>query len=382
MALKKWYYIVPILILAGCSSNASKPLWPGSKFTESDRTNAMLRALAYIQKSADDSKNLASQADYLYCFYSIADTARDPQLRAAAARIAPKYAKMWAKNHATVSANAGPNTVAGLIFGWLPAALLGEDDSRIKPDLQRASDRYKAVDFIGFDPAREPPPSDIPEPCEFDSTRNPRGSTVCTKCGRPLHMQNKYAVWLDALIDSFSGDRYGVRMGASFRDVIKWMPAMRPYPDPRTVSQGEFLDVLYALTHVVYTLNDYGHYLIPRDLLPEEFAYLRANLPQAIALHDPETMGEFLDALKGFGLDESDPVIQTGVTYLLENQRADGTWGPANETDYYVLYHAAWTAIDGLKDCRWQGERLSFPELQPLLENMRHAPPPVVKIKP
>ena len=106
-------------------------------------------------------------------------------------------------------------------------------------------------------------------------------------------------------------------------------------------------------------------------LLPQEFTYLKENLGEAIALHDPETMGEFLDTLKSFGLNGSDEVIRTGITYLLDTQRADGTWSDPKEKDPYTLYHSAWTAIDGLKDCRWQGEGLSFPQVRPLLDSMR-----------
>ena len=333
---------------------------------------AMLRALEYIDRSARVPKNFATQAsDYTYCFYSIAATARDPELRTAAARLVSIYAKRWAETAATVPSNATSDDVADMIFGWLPASLLGESDARIKPELARAAARFTAIDFLLFDPAKEPPPSDIPVDCYYDSADNPRGATVCRKCGRPLRMRSKYDVWMDALIATYTGDRYGIHLGASYRDVLQWMPAMRPYLKRSQTSNGNFHDTLYALTHVVYTLNDYGKYLLPRDLLPQEFAYLKENLGEAIALHDPETMGEFLDTLKSFGLNGSDEVIRTGITYLLDTQRADGTWGDPNEKSTYTLYHSAWTAIDGLKDCRWQGEGLSFPQVLPLLDSMR-----------
>ncbi len=332
----------------------------------------MLRALDYIDRSARVPKNFAAQAsDYTYCFYSIAATARDPELRAAAARLAPIYAKRWAETAATVPPNATSDDVADMIFGWLPASLLGESDARIKPELARAAARFTAIDFLLFDPTKEPPPSNIPEDCHYDSANNPRGATICRKCGRPLKMRSKYDVWTDALIATYTGDRYGIHLGASYRDVLQWMPAMRPYPKPSENNSETFKYTLYALTHVVYTLNDYGNYLLPRDLLPQEFAYLRENLGEAIALHDPETMGEFLDTLKSFGLNESDEIIRTGMTYLLDTQRADGTWSDPEEKDPYALYHSAWTAIDGLKDVEWRGEGLSFPELRPLLDSMR-----------
>src|SRR6266849_2251825 len=71
--------------LVGCGTPVSPKLWPGSKYTEADRSKAMLRALAYIDRSARVPENFTAQAsDYLYCFYSIAVTASEPELSAAA----------------------------------------------------------------------------------------------------------------------------------------------------------------------------------------------------------------------------------------------------------------------------------------------------------
>ena len=333
----------------------------------------MLRALDYIARSAKVPANFAAQpSDYLYCFYSIATTASEPELRAAAAPLAKEYAKKWAADYGTVPEHGSPDDIAELAFGWLPASLLGESDAAIKPQIRRAAARFSAFNLLLFDPTKGPPPSDVPAPCAYDASQNPPGAKVCRKCGRPLHMRNRYDIWMDALITTYSGDRYGITLGGSYHDVLQWMPAMRPYLKRSQTTQDDFMRTIYALTHVVYTLNDYGKYLLPRDLLPQEFSYLKQNLGEAIALHDPETMGEFLDTLKSFGLNRSDEVIRTGITYLLDTQRADGTWSPPTEKDTYTLYHSAWTAIDGLKDCQWQGEGISFPELKPLLETMRH----------
>jgi hypothetical protein len=366
--------VLPALtILAGCvTSRAGAPLWPGSKYTERDRSQAMFRALAYIAKSSRDPENFAaSGGDYMYCFYSLADTASDSRLRRAALVLALETARKWTRTHAVLPADANADVVTDFASGWLTTSKLGLDDSRIKPALRAAAARFRPIDFLLFDPAHEPPPSDVPDNCRYDDTWNPRGSKICRKCGRPLNMRSKYDVWLDALVATYTGDRYGIRLGSPYRDVLQWMPTMRPYLDRDQTTYPLFIDTVYSLTHVVYTLNDYNHYLLPRDLLPQELAYLKHNMREAIALKDPETMGEFLDSLKSFGMTTSDQEIRTGITYLLDTQRPDGTWSPADERDRYTLYHSAWTGIDGLKDCRWQGHGLSFPEVRPLLEKMR-----------
>jgi hypothetical protein len=361
-----------VCLLAGCGAGDRAPLWPGSKYTEGDRQHAMMRALAYIAQSSRDPDNFAaSGGDYMYCFYSLADTASDSRLRRAALVLSLESAKKWTKTHAVLPTGANADLVMDFASGWLTASKLGLDDSRIKPALRNAAAGFHPVDFLLFDPAHEPPPSDVPEDCRFDGAWNPRGSTVCRKCGRPLNMRSKYDVWLDALISAYTAQRYGIDIGVRYADVIQWMPTMRPYLERGQTTYPLFIDTVYSLTHVVYTLNDYNHYLLPRDLLPQEFSYLKRNLGEAIALNDPETMGEFLDSLKSFGMTTADPEIRTGITYLLDTQRADGTWSPADEKDRYTLYHSAWTGIDGLKDCRWPGHGLSFPELRPLLEKIR-----------
>jgi len=179
---------------------------------------------------------------------------------------------------------------------------------------------------------------------------------------------SRYGVWVDALTRTYTGERYGVRLGASFADVIKWIPVMRPYPkyDPE---DPDFFWAIYAVTHIVYTLNDYSHYQLSPKWLPDEYAFLKEHLKHAIAMKDPEAMGEFLDTLKSFGLSEDHRLIQTGAKYLLSTQNEDGSWGDMNAEDIYQRHHPTCTAIDGLREYRWQGKRLSFPELKPLLKD-------------
>ncbi|HLG98451.1 MAG TPA: hypothetical protein VKX49_19190 [Bryobacteraceae bacterium] len=359
------------LALSGCRPATNPPLWPGSKYTERNRTGAIERALAFIEQSAAIPANFSDYgSDYLYCFDSIAASG-DPQLRAAAGRMGRRAAARWARTHSIVSAGASADGVADMVFGWLAASQLGQSDARVKPELRRAAARFTAQDYLLFDPAKEAPPSDIPEECKRDSFQNARGAKVCAKCGRPLRMRSRYSIWEDALITSYTGDRYGIQLGAPYREVLQWLPQMHPYLDRRQTTYPVFLDTIYSVTHVIYTLNDYGQHLLRRELLPDEYFYLRRNLREAIELHDPETTGEFLDSLKSFGLNTSDEAIRTGIAYLLDTQRADGTWSAATEKDAYTLYHSAWTGIDGLKDCRWRGEGLSFPELLPMLERMQ-----------
>ena len=64
--------------------------------------------------------------------------------------------------------------------------------------------------------------------------------------------------------------------------------------------------MVLAITHLVYTLNDYNRYRLSPEWLPQEFEFLRENLKGPVAAGDAELLGEFVDCLRAFGLPESD----------------------------------------------------------------------------
>ena len=141
---------------------------------------------------------------------------------------------------------------------------------------------------------------------------------------------------------------------------------MRPY-EGRSTNDAEFSDNAYAVTHVVYTLNDYGCYALSPQWLPWEYQFLRENLPVAIAKNDPDMTGEFMDTLRAFDVDDDDPQVRRGFEFLLESQQADGSWGSWDANSLYTGFHATWAAVDGLREFRRRGRGISFPALLPLL---------------
>jgi len=334
------------------------------------RTNrdiAIQRGLAYIYQVASNPKNFAAYGhDLLWCFYTISATAKNPALRRRAREMGHERALEWRRIHPDVPPDSVADDVSGLVFGSDAADRLGVADLGMKGQLRQEAAKYYAVDFLGFDPAREPPPSDLPKQCGKCDRHNVRGATVCAKCGASLNMRNRYDVWSDALIDTYTGDIYGVKLGAHYPDVLRWISVMRPYPARNTLTLFAFYDVAYAITHVIYTLNNYGMYRLSPAWLPQEYRYLKENLREAVKEEDPETLGEFLDTLRAFGLTDSDPLIRTGVAYVLSKQNADGSWGAPADTDVYNRYHSTWTAIDGLRQYAWRGQRFSFPAARTL----------------
>jgi Prenyltransferase and squalene oxidase repeat len=334
---------------------------------DDEREQAILRGLKFLYDNACDAENFDAWGhDYLSCFYCIASTSRDGALRRMARSMGRERAREWRREHARVPDTADAETIASLVFGSDAANRLGMRDDALREGIRRAAGRFTAEDYFGFDAFTEPPPLDVPAYCDC-GLYNSRGRKACRKCKKPLEMTNPYKLWTDALTRSYVGERYGVTVGAPYREVIKWLPRMRPYGGRAGGEDDNFYHTLYAVTHVVYTLNDYSTYNLSPELLPHEFEFLTANLEEAISLEDAEMMGEFLDSLMAFGLDKDNPLIRKGRQYLLSQQNPDGSWGDTDTEDIYSRYHPTWTAVDGLREYRWRGEGLSFPELKPIL---------------
>jgi hypothetical protein len=167
----------------------------------------------------------------------------------------------------------------------------------------------------------------------------------CRRCRRRLEPRGRYAAWYQALTSLYFCERYGLRLPVSYADVLALLPSLLPYPRPRSKN---YRDAIYAVTHIVYTLNDYSRSKLPARRLPHEFAFLKASLPWAMRKGEADTVGEILDSLAGCGLADTDPLMVKGRAFLLERQCDDGGWG--DEDDEYGRFHSVWTCIDGLRD--------------------------------
>ena len=98
------------------------------------------------------------------------------------------------------------------IGGCRRSGLLHVDARRVEPPWYRqprspracpaGSLRFSARDYLGFDPVREAPSGGA---------------------------RSRYDIWCDALVLTYAGDGCGIPMGASYLDVLRWLPAMRPY---------------------------------------------------------------------------------------------------------------------------------------------------------
>jgi hypothetical protein len=285
---------------------------------------AIRKGIAFIGQVAKNPINRREYGtDLLWCLYSFSATPADAEIRRMATPMAREAAKTWLKMHAAVPADAGPDELVDLATGAYAAAHLGFPAEKLVEQVRQRAAAISVRDYFGFDPRKEAPPAG----------------------------PNRFDLWCDALITAQAGEIIGVTLGAPFADVIRWLPAMRPYPELK--EKHQFYPVVYSITHAIYTINNYSAYAVDRECLRPEFDYLRENLDEAVRRNDPETMGEFLDSLRAFGMTDRDSEIQRGVAFLLSTQNADGSWGDPKDKDVYDRYHSTWTAVDGLLEYRF-----------------------------
>jgi hypothetical protein len=340
-------------ILAGDPGHGT-PLWPGARHTVEERNQAVLRGTEFLYRFARTPDYFRRWGhDLLGAFYDIATTSADGVLQRRAWRMAHERALEWRRLHPGVPPETDPGDMTNLIWGNDTAARLGVPDPRMSGALRAAVGRFTVVDYLGFDPTREPPPADLPEPCEKCGWHNARGATVCAQCGSKLAFFNRYALFQEALINTSACDQAGIPLGAHYKDVLRWLPAMRPWPARKSDNHLDYRAGIYCATHVIYTYNGYSRFRLPRTCFPDEFEHLRSNLQRAILEKDPEILGEYLDALRSFGLAFEDTSIRGGFDFLLSAQNPDGSWGDRTDPDPYARYHPTWTAIDGLRDYLW-----------------------------
>src|SRR6266850_8105574 len=328
------------------------------------------RGLNFLYRVANKPEGFDSYGSLLICCFALVGaTSRDANLRQLARSRAQKLAQRWSRLHPAVPPDATTDLVLNFAMVRYALSRLGARDGVLDAQICAAAKRFSVQDLLGFNPVSEPPANDLPYPCDC-GLKNQRGRTFCKQCKRRLEIQSRYRVWMGALASTYVSERCGLLVGARYLDVLKWLPTMRPYPvgGPENV---EFLrDAIYAVTHIVYTLNDYGTYRLRPGWLPREFAFLKANVAPACERKDPEVLGELLDSLKAFGLRASHPLIMRGTRYLLAEQNEDGSWGDAHEENIRTRCHTTWTAIDGLRTYTWRGERLSRPEVKSMLKRL------------
>jgi hypothetical protein len=343
------------------------------------REQAIQRGMDFIYGMACNPEHFAECGqELLYFFHKIASTSLDKNLRRMARGMVKERFRQWQRNNEPLPPDADTDTIIlGYHEEWT-AKLLGVRNVARKHQLQEAARRFTVDDFFWFNPFTEAPATDVPNTC-YCGTWNERGRKRCSnrKCKAELLMMTRYEVWYYSLTRAYCAHSFGLKLGANYLDVLNWLPTLYPYLGRESTSDLEFVDSIYAISHLVYTLNDYGVYNLSPRWLPREYEFLQSNLHEAIELDNPDMMGEILDSLMSFGLTDRHQLIRKGIDFLLSRQNHDGSWGDAEPDYLYGRYHPTWTAIDGLREFAWRGEGLKFPKALPLLKQWAKSSRPV-----
>ncbi len=304
-------------------------LWPGSNYSIADRDKAVDSGIRFLESVASDPRYAAGNSeDLLWCFYTMSVAAGNPGVRKTTGVIARKLALDWQRLHTSLPPHATPDDLVNYATAVYAANQLGIATPGLREQMRAAAATFSVQDFFGFNP----------------------------KVGPPTAGRSRYDAWCDALITAQAGALIGITFGAQYSEVIQWLPAMRPYPS-HAIGNHAFYAAVYAVTHVIYTMNNYSVFAVDRSCLEPEWEYLKANLQETIRIEDPETTGEFLDSLRAFGLTNRNSIIQSGVSYVLSKQNPDGSWGNPKDPDIYNRYHSTWTAINGLMEYRFRPAR-------------------------
>src|SRR5581483_6959514 len=186
------------LVLIAATAPSRAPLWPNSRFSAADRDRAQRRGLLFLYATARRPEVLRAWGhDLLSAFSNIAETNANREISELARRMGRERALAWRRQHPSVPAAADADDIANLVYGSDAADQLGAPDFRLHQALRQAASRFSARDYLGFDPAREPPP-----------------------------VKDRYDVFQDALIGAYTFDHYSIPIGAHYADVLRWLPLM------------------------------------------------------------------------------------------------------------------------------------------------------------
>ena len=298
------------------------------------RLRAVNRALRLLYRLACRKSTFAKYGGhFLLAFYFIATTTGNAAIRRQARQMGRERARDWIRRWSQTRRKLTARNVLDEVFASYAVEQLGIRHGRLRRELQTAVAKYPPRELLGLD------------------LQGPR---------------IKYEPWYCALFTTYFCERHGIPLGVRYIDVLSQLPKLRPYPKPGT---RNYHDSIYAVTHLVYTLNDYNRSHLSPKLLSRELTFLKASMRWALKQAEADTIAEIIDSLAAFGVADSDPLMVKGRTFLLKDQRSDGGWG--DEDDDYGRFHSVWTGIDGLRDYSWRGGGISNPQVRRVLRDLR-----------
>jgi len=308
-----------------------------------------MRGLRRLHAIARRSGTFAEYGGHLLLAFSqIATTSRGAAVRRAALALGRERARAWHAGWSETRSRLDADTVLNEVIASYAAERMGVPHDGIRRDLYALVAGCTPPALLYFDPREESPPCDIPAECG-EGHVNRRGATRCASCGDRLDMKSRYELWHYALTNTYFCEQQNMPLAVRYADVLQHLPALRPYPQS---GSDDYYDGLYAVTHLIYTLNGYGASRVSRAELAEECRFLESSMPWALAQGEVDTVAEVVDSLVALGVPDDDALIEHARGLLLQQQRDDGGW--SDEADDYRCFHNIWAALDGLREFAWR----------------------------
>jgi hypothetical protein len=332
------------------------------------RRRAARRSVRFIEDRFTSPQMLATLGiGLVHCAANLSRTAADPWVAQRARRLGQHAFTVWRNTRAADPASS-PEAWGEWVRMYVGANALGIRSAR--------SLRYlAAVAAAGGADACNVYPinnsgvfSNVPETCECGAENAP-GVRICRSadCRRRLRHMSRLRTWCLTLTDSYCRARLGLDRDGRFARAFAAAALIRPYPLRTRHRVNDFYDAAYAVSHLVYSLNDFGRFTLRREWLPWEHAFLNGRMGTAIDLEDVDLVGEFMDALRAFHDETDRPLVNAGFRFLLDTQHDDGSWTPRSVNEDYARFHVVWAALDGIREFRWPKWGISFPTLFPYL---------------
>lgn len=341
-------------------------------FQGQTRRRAVMSGLDAIFSLSSDPQNFDQFGnDAIQCFYDVARVTEDP-VRANALMFVEQLARRW--RHRVLargwrsSGRPTPQQVLEAIVGLYCLERVGVSAPKLKedvlhavrltgPDADDALKPYSAKDYFGWDP--------------INDTHVPEGVAEVLS-GESVTV---YRTLCNSLIHAFYAERAMIDVGCKYSDVLRKVATLRPYKSAGELSWESYVDQAYLITHVVFTLNNWGELALEPELLPHEHLFIRENIGVAVRERDAHLVGEYVECLRAFGATDSDPLVQLGMAFLLRAQDpATHRWDTAG--DAYTSYHATMVACQALLVHTHRGYGPGLPSCVAVLEEWHAAERP------
>lgn len=260
-----------------------------------------------------------------------ADATQGTPLGALCVRLALQLAERWLCENTRLPEGYSSEDVFYTANGISALRALGqEDDPRVAAltaHVRAAMRRFQPQAFLGYD-ARQ------------GAQMLPSGRPACREV-------------TEALIAAYFLHSAGMDLGGAFSfaaqlEMVRALPLWSA-PGPESgLPEGEYIDQLYLVTHIVFTASQWGSVRLDSTNFANEFGALERGLVEARRRCDVELVGEVAQCLKILGLKEDrHAALREACEWLVARQESSGAWSGA-DVDYRTRNHSTMCAVGAL----------------------------------